>query len=712
MPKEKSLGKGFQKKSGAPWNIKAKRLSYNSKDEVYEAEGDVVISRGDQFLYSQKATYYRKTGIAEVSGKVRLESAGNILSGERGTFDLNKQTGMLTNGTLFLKANHYYLKGKIVEKVAEDTYVIQECRVTTCDGVHPAWSITSSEAKVRVESYGIVRDAAFRIHDFPIFYVPIMIFPGQTQRQSGLLAPRVGYDTRNGVDLELPFFWAISDETDATFYQRYMSERGYMQGLEYRYLLARDSKGTFLSDILSDEKVKDLNDPEDVRISPFPRTNSTRYWLRGMADQDLPLGVKARFDGDFVSDQDYLREFEQGLYGYEARPDLAREFGRPVDEKYSPFRRSTLRLSRDRGAYSLQAAASYYEPPQDPSGGSTPQPLTGLDFQLLPQRIIHAPLFLELQSQYDYVWRDTGEKGHQLSLSPQVTLPLWLGPYLQLQPFVGYAVDTVWFDQDQGDGKFQTQAAYETGASLFTNLERVYDLDWHNAKRVQHQIWPSLTYRYRVPQNRPAASPWFEPIDVEGKVNQVTFSLENFLDARLENKKGEPTYVQWASLQLSQSYNIEESTVESQPGLPPLSESKGFGPLEGNMTLAPSGNLGFLGVARWDYQERQITYADVSMDLYLDRYGGRKDTYAVNYHSETGTSEALSFSTNINLVYGFSVGTSLSKDLRLNHTVSSRYWLGYDTQCWGVKVYVVRENGQNSFTASLNLLGLGNVGKK
>jgi LPS-assembly protein len=163
-----------------------------------------------------------------------------------------------------------------------------------------------------------------------------MFFPAKTKRQSGLLPPKLGYSTLNGAEIMIPFYWAISDQTDATFYQRYMSKRGYMQGVEFRYVESQNSKGILEFDILSDKETpKNLSDGDAVDISPYARTNQTRYWLRGRADQDLPQGVVARLDGDFVSDQDYLREFEEKLFGFEVRSNLQEESKRPVQEKRS-----------------------------------------------------------------------------------------------------------------------------------------------------------------------------------------------------------------------------------------------------------------------------------------------------------------------------------------------------------------------------------------
>jgi LPS-assembly protein len=189
------LGQGDE-----PWKIRARIMSYSDREGIYDAEGDVVISRGEEALYAQKARYNMKTGIAEVEGDVRMESGGDILTGEKGVFDFKKQTGKIINGSLFLKDNHFYIMGGLMEKLGENTYLVRDCRVTTCDGENPTWSISGSEVKVTVEGYGTVRNAALRIRNIPVLYVPYMIFPAKTKRQTGLLPPRVGHSSRNGTD--------------------------------------------------------------------------------------------------------------------------------------------------------------------------------------------------------------------------------------------------------------------------------------------------------------------------------------------------------------------------------------------------------------------------------------------------------------------------------------------------------------------------------
>ncbi|MBN1907129.1 MAG: LPS-assembly protein LptD, partial [Deltaproteobacteria bacterium] len=338
---------------------------YMVKDELGIATGDVVLSSDAYTLSAQKAEINYKTKMAVVSGSILLKTGDDTLMGESGTFNYLDKTGVINGASLFIEDFNFYFSGDRIEKFGDDSYLVHDFKLTTCDGDKPEWSITGSEINVTVEGYGRLRNAAFRVKDIPIVYVPYLLFPAKTKRASGLLIPQAGYSSRNGAELEVPFFWAISDSMDMTFYERYMTERGLMQGLEFRYATGKASKGFFNFDILSDRiDTKDMNDHDQLELSPYQRTNSGRYWLLGRMDQELPAGISARLDADVVSDQDYQREFKSNLTGFNTRPDYEAEFNRPLEEMTSPFRTSRLRLERDGENHSLQAASTFYQRPE------------------------------------------------------------------------------------------------------------------------------------------------------------------------------------------------------------------------------------------------------------------------------------------------------------------------------------------------------------
>jgi LPS-assembly protein len=511
------------------------------------------------------------------------------------------------------------------------------------------------------------------------------------------------------MDVEVPFFWAISDQTDATFYQRYMSKRGYMQGLEFRYLADEDSKGIFMFDILSDrEDKKNMNDPDEVALSPFGRKNSTRYWFRSKVDQDLPFGLVARLDGDFVSDQDYLKEFENGLFGFEVRPNIAEEFGRPFEEQRSPTRRSAFRLSRDAENYSLQAGSSYNQRAEHPDPNETPQPLGSLNFILLPEKLMNLPIYFNLESDYDYVWRDEGEKGHRISISPELRFPLWLfDRYLEFEPRIRYLLNSQWIDDSAEKENHLSKGAYEVGARLAASAERIYNLGWMNATKLKHKISPVLSYAYEVRHDDEGQSPWFEPIEnnvgIDEIGNQISLSLANFFDARFENKKGQVTYRQWATFTLSQAYNISEARRNENPQI----EKKPFAPLTASLSAYPTSHLDLRWTTAWDHYEKEISYTMLSLDLLVDRSGGREDHYSIDYMNYQTGQRSLNYWVEVNLAYGFSVGSSLQRDLDLGENISNSYWLQYKSQCWGVKLAGEIEDGDTSIMLQFHLLGLG-----
>lgn len=692
----------------AHWQITAQKMSYLEKESLYMAEGDVVVTRAGQVLYAQKAVYNERTGIIQVSGDVRVEINGDFLTGESAIFNLNTQEGQITKARLFLQQNHYYVSGESIQRVGPDTYLVKGCRLTTCDGEKPAWSITASEVKVTVEGYGVVKDGIFRVQDLPTFYVPYGIFPAKTKRQSGLLPPSGGYSSRGGAEVEIPIFWAISDQVDATFYEHYLSKRGLMQGVETRYAAEDNSKGSFLFDILSDRvEEKDLSDPDQVEISPYARTNRTRYWFRSKTDQAMPLGVRAKWDMDYVSDQDYLREFDRGLYGYRARPDLSEEFGRPFEEVFSPTRRSTLRLSRDWAGSSLQASSSYHQQPTNPPDDRTPQPLGGIQYSFMPRTLLNTPIFLRFGTDYDYVWREKGVKGHRAAINPEASYPIWLGPFVEFEPSVGYIRDTQWYEREDGGTDEQSRDAYEIRGRLSTLLERTFDVDWGDTKRLKHKIFPTLSYRYRGYRDLSKYKPWFEPLDAEGPANLVAFSLENFLDARNENNKGEVSYKQWATLSLIQGYDITEGRRDEDS----LGKKRPFEPLKAVLTYHPFSRADVDAEAWWDYYQDGIALADVSAGFRMERGGGRFDRYGLEYLYIKGGDKSLGAYLHVNLMEGFAVGTSLHRSLDLEYTVSSRYWLEYRSQCWGVRVGIEDQNGDQRVVVGLTLLGLGEMGK-
>ncbi|MFC1838555.1 LPS-assembly protein LptD [Thermodesulfobacteriota bacterium] len=685
--------------------MKYDTLKIKPNEGIVIAKGDVVLESGTLILHAQEVVYNKNTKIAEISGDILIETGGDTISGESGIFNMVKKTGAINDAHLYLRENNYHVDGERIESLGENRYLVKNFTLTTCESPTPEWSVTGSEIRVTIEGYGKIKGAAFRIKNVPFFYLPYMVFSAKTERQTGLLTPQAGYSDRNGAELEIPFFWAISDHADVTLYERYISRRGFMQGIELRYVNQVDSKGTFNFDILSDRiDEKNMNDPDQLELSPFNRTNSARYWFRGKMEQALSWGVKARMDADIVSDQDYFKEFETGLSGYSYRPDYESDYGRPVDEINSPLRKSDLRLSRDSENYSFQASSSFSQRPEGFIDDTTPQSLAGFYYSMLPGFIRKSGLSFSLNSDYDYIWRDFGQKGHSLLISPGVSYPLWFGRYLQFEPELRYSKDMQWLDKDGGNTiDYQSRDAYQIRARLSTLLERIFNVDMGQTKKLKHKIIPNLLYEYRSHKDQDRYQPWFESIDSDGNSHSVAFSLDNILDAKNIDEKGNITYSQWGTFRVIQEYDIHESRREENPG----QKKEPFEPLTAVFTFMPFNRVDLDAEVQWDHYKEDVTFADLALKLDVDRADGKTDIYRLDYVYNDNGNKGLSYYLNINVFRGFSIGSALQRDMDLGHDIEKSMWVEYSTQCWGIRVGMEKYDDESRIMLGFNLSGFG-----
>ncbi len=387
-----------------PWRLKADEVSYDQKANVYIAQGQVELSKADKKLTADYIRFDRNSMQAYAYGNVVLVSGEDIVRGSAITIDLDSQVGSIQDGYIFLKDNNFHIVSEAIRKTGEVTYEAEEATLTSCDGDEPDWKISAKEIEVAVEGYGSAKHATVYARDVPVFYTPYFYYPAKSKRQTGFLFPEFGYSERQGVNYNQPFFWAINDSQDATFYALYMDKRGIKPGAEYRYILSETTKGAIMLDGMQDSKVdRDLNGTsspwygfEDPGVQ-LPRTNEERWWFRMSHYQMAPWDFNAKLDVDLVSDQDYLREFRTGYMGFEdTQKYFNKYFGRELDDYNDPVRLNRLNFNRIWPSWSLNAEARYFwDSTQENSDlpDTTISRLPVIDFQGSKQQLWSTPFF-------------------------------------------------------------------------------------------------------------------------------------------------------------------------------------------------------------------------------------------------------------------------------------------------------------------------------
>ena len=392
---------------------------------------------------------------------------------------------------------------------------------------------------VTVEGYGFVNHAALRVKQVPVLYSPFLAFPVKLKRQTGLLAPQIGSSDRKGFEYTQPFFWAISDSADATFYANLMSRRGEKFGVEYRYVFSEDSKGAMLFDFLDDQKVDDGagssgNDYgyDDDKVL---RPNSDRYWFRMKHDHWFDDHTVAKLDLDIVSDQDYLQEFKNGYTGFHDTEDFFYRFlNRELDDYNDPVRKNQFIFNKLWPGYSLNAAVVWWDDViarRQSNIDGTAQQLPVLTFERYKQSLFNSPLYLGLESRYNYFYREDGTEGHRFDVYPRVYLPMRIKNMLTIEPSMGFR-QTIWHvDTYDGDdrGRDQTphRELYDVRLELFSEIYNVFQSPLNSGDKIKHSIRFQTDYEY-IPEYNQEEYPVFDAIDRE--YNQEEYPVIDAID--------------------------------------------------------------------------------------------------------------------------------------------------------------------------------------
>ncbi len=733
-----------------PWEIKADNVEYDARNNVYIATDGVIISKGQRRLSADSVTFDHQNMKASAQGHVVMTTGEDVLSGDRIDIDLESETGVIYQGRVFTKEKHFRIEGDRIEKLGKKEYRVQNASVTTCGGDVPAWRITGKNLDITLEGYGKVRHGAFWIKKVPVVYSPYFVFPVKRQRQSGFLLPEVGKSDRKGVFYRQPVFWAIDESSDATLYNDYMSKRGNKVGLEYRYVLDSDSKGTVMFDYLDDRKVDDGTGTSSsdwgYEGDDYLRPNHERYWFRAKVNQMLPLDFFSRLDLDIVSDQDYLYEFKEGNSGFDrTKKYFNQHFGREIDDYTDPIRANSLTLNKTWRYYSFNAEALYYDNVVNrrwEDTDSTLQRLPLVSFDSARQKLLSSPVYWNIESQYAYFYREDGDKGHRMDIWPRFSLPYRFAPYLFIEPSIGLR-ETLWNvnAEDAVDGglydssdESQHREMFDARVDLSTHLHRIYSfaadteglLSRLNMRpeQVKHNFRPSLTYEF-VPDRDQDDYPFFDPVDRMIRMNRFTLSLLNTWISKSRKPRPEGkapadaadafadyAYRQFCRLEISQSYDTNTYNADDliyefnlmnrttpEPG-------EHWSPLYARLDVTPAQYYTISADMEWSYLEDAFFSHNAALTL-RDLRGDRLYT---EYRYTRDYSESFYANLRAQLTSWLSTYAEYEQNINDGENIKTGLGFIYTHPCWSLNIRYLKELDDQSIGLTVNLAGLGGMG--
>ena len=282
----------------------------DANESVYENSiatltGAVRIRQANRQLESDKAMLDNERNFGEFEGNVVFREPDTLIVGDYAEAQMDTGRTKIENARYVMHESHTRGSASSILRHEDATMELDDATYTTCMPGDNGWQLSGKSVTLDSSTgFGTAQHAVVRVQGLPVFYSPYLYFPIDDRRQSGFLYPTtIGYDGESGVEFDLPYYWNIAPDMDATFTPRVMSKRGLLLENEFRYLGKKNEGEIGVAGLIGGDQLKDEN-RNYKKDRWFANVRHTRNFNnRWMAELDFAD----------ASDKDYLDDFGTNL---------------------------------------------------------------------------------------------------------------------------------------------------------------------------------------------------------------------------------------------------------------------------------------------------------------------------------------------------------------------------------------------------------------
>lgn len=289
--------------------LDAERVYRSEENGLWIAEGDVRAAAGDRFVRARRVTYDPVTDTLTAEGDVAVKDEdGQLYFGDRVVLNDELKNGVIDafaaelppNGNLGAATAIRRESG--INELRRATFTLCDVCATGPMRDRPTWQLKARRV-IQDEDAEVLRfrDAFIEVLGIPILYTPYIQVPDPSvDRASGFLAPEIGTSTLRGTEVELPYYFAISNYQDFTFAPRHFSQLGTLFQGEWRRNTHK-SEAVVQAGVINptNDLTDEAGNPDDVRWHWFSRYR-----------RDLPGDWQLLADIDGVSDKAYAQNYD------------------------------------------------------------------------------------------------------------------------------------------------------------------------------------------------------------------------------------------------------------------------------------------------------------------------------------------------------------------------------------------------------------------
>lgn len=274
-------------------------------------QGNVDVRYGIYRLQADKITIYESDTKMLAEGSVVFDQGDDQrLTGSKGVWNYNTKLGYFENSTGFTNQTNdgtvIYFTAARVDRVKNNEIVVTKGKFTACEEAVPKWSFTADRAVISIKDKLKLRNAKFRIRDFPVAFLPYAsISLKEKDRKSGFLTPSFSYSAIKGFRLSTAYFQTLGQSADVTIRGDIYTSRGIGYGADVR---TRSNSRSFLNFGFFAVKDRIFGSKPDAE---HPDQGGSIVYAEGV--QYFPNGFTASADVRITSNLAFRQVFSDGI---------------------------------------------------------------------------------------------------------------------------------------------------------------------------------------------------------------------------------------------------------------------------------------------------------------------------------------------------------------------------------------------------------------
>ena len=301
--------------------VQAREINYDYNNHKVSAVGNVQIYYGGNTIEADRVIYDQSTKRLHAEGNVRLtEEEGKVTYGEVMDLSDDYRDGFVDSLRLDTP-DQTRMAATRADRSSGNYTVFHNGVYTACQACKddpkkpPLWQVKAARViHDQNEKMIYFEDAQLEFFGMPMAWLPYFSAPDPTvKRKTGVLMPSIGSSRVFGQSVEIPYYWALAPDYDATFSPMITTKQGPLLQGEFRQRTQNGAYDIRLSGI------KQLN--KDYFAPASPTISAPGYRdFRGSIETSGQFAINKNWlwgwDGVLLSDKTYLQDYNPRLSAY------------------------------------------------------------------------------------------------------------------------------------------------------------------------------------------------------------------------------------------------------------------------------------------------------------------------------------------------------------------------------------------------------------